>query len=602
MAYFPNKQAVKTELQESTNQFDLSCDHLTTANLCEPNVGYIRDNTTRERWNSNNGVLATPLPLQMPVMGKMKLSLKTFFVPYRTISLQWHDFITRTPHIPANGNASIIVQEMPYFKMSTMVKIFTKAKYATETTSNNWDFKVQSTTKKYRLTGYGRHCMKILHQLRYKVIWGTTSTKHINALRLLAFAKVYCDYYYSNQYAFVTADHIAVENLFKKDNNTAYELNETDIEAIFNLTYRTWYEDDYFVSQWDNPVTPNQVSSSFGSLIMQDITSGGDDIAIKGYVNTESDADISKYGSPSLFPSTTGDGDHFITQYAIDSLKKCTDYVHRYAISGVRAVNRYLARFGVLLTTEKLMRSEYYGEQETWMQFGKIYCTSETSEGQVGEYAGQGIGNSDGQEHKEFTLDEMKDLGCIIQIFTINPKIGYCQGIDRNNLRTDPESYFNGIFDALGTQATSAAELYVSEDGTSQYGQEQIIDHVFGYIARGAHNKLALDNLTGDFMFNSMNNGDYKNSPWHLFRMLSDTYFNANGLGLTHSPAFAGANDADQFLRIFNDSNAEDGDHFIVYLQSKIDARMHAKAIYDTYDFESEGKKLVMEGMGPQLN
>ena len=184
-----------------------------------------------------------------------------------------------------------------------------------------------------------------------------------------------------------------------------------------------------------------------------------------------------------------------------------------------------------------------------------------------------------------------------MQIFTITPKIGYFQGIARENLRSDPESYFNGQFDGMGTQATSAAELYISNDGTSAYAKESHVDSVFGYISRQAHMKLALDNLTGDFRCPSLNYGTMY-SPWHMFRVFDDKFFNDN-YGVVHSPAFVRALDAQQYERIFN-STDDTGDKIVVLLQFKVDAMLHAKPVYDTYDFEGEGKEIIIDGLGPK--
>lgn len=599
MAYFPDKQAVKTELQEHANKFDLSRMHLTTANWFEPNIAYVRDNTTREDWKNNSGVFARPMPIQLPVMASAKLALKTYFVPYRVISPQWHDFITHSPHVANNGTTAIRINEMPYFKMGTLNTLFQTAKYATTTTGNTWDFR-NSTGTKYVLTAWGRHCMKILQQLKYQILWGDkTPTRHWNALRILAFAKIYLDYYYSNQYAFITQESVNVEALFKKDNAAAYELTQNDFEAIFSLTARSFYEDDYFISQWDNAVSPNQVATSMGNIYLNDITMKGSQVQ-PSEVDTTIDGNLNSLGTPFLHIGES-DTEKILTQYALDSLKKITDMARRYAISGIRSIDRYLARFGVLLTTEKMQRSEYYGKQETIMQFGAVYSTADTDNARVGDYAGQGMINSEGQENNQFELNDLKDMGCIMQIFTIIPKIGYCQGVDRDNMRTDPESYFNGIYDSLGTQATSPIELYVSEDGTGNYSKESYANLIFGYIARGAHWKIGLDNLTGDFRVNSMNNGDYRSSPWHMFRLFDDTYFNQVGQGaVVHTPFFVQANDADQYNRIFNDTKEEDGDHFVVLLTQKIDANVHARNLYDTYDFESEGKEIILNGMGPR--
>lgn len=590
MAYFPDKTTVKTELREATSEVDLSCVHLTTANFFELNIAYYRENTPREKWQCTTGVFARPAPMQAPVMGEATLKLKNYYVPYRVISPQWNDFITRTPHMTATSTIPFIVQEMPYFTAKVLIQFIKEVGYSTTGSSNQYDF-IDQDGNYILLTQEGRHCVKILNQLGYQMVMNNTVTEHFDAMPLLAFAKIFVDYYTSNQYSGIYEAGYEVEALFKKDNETAYALTAQDLLNIFELTKSVMYSPDYFTSQWDNPTAPNNVITSFGSIEIKDITT----LEEPNTQGTVAASDTYAGGTPYLQLATG----RIITQYALDALKGLTDYVKRMQISS-RAIDRYLARFGVMLTAEKMQRSIYNGEQNTTMNFGAIYSTAETEQAAIGDYAGQGQINSAGQNHNIFEFDNLDEFGCIMTLMNINPKIGYYQGIDRQHLIRNVESYFNGQWDNLGTQATSCAELYISPDGRSIYGKQQQFDAIFGYLPRQAQYKIGKDRLTGDFVRKSINKGA---EAWHMFRVIDETNYSQVNNTMMHNPQFVNSSyDREQYNRIFNNTEDDNGDKINIILTHNCKANIHAKPLYDSFDFEGEGKKMIMDGQGAKQN
>lgn len=590
MSYFPNKAQTKVELQESTTKFDLSCTHLTTANFFELNIAYYRENTPRERFKHIPMIFARPVPMQAPVMGEATLKVKNFFVPYRTLSPQWNDYITKTPHVPYNGVSPIQIKEMPYttaFELSTLVQDIDGIEQGEPMvtiveTATQADYIIDNTY--YKLTPFGRHTIKILNQLGYQIVVNNSVEEHFDMMPLLALAKIYLDFYQTNQYAQVYDLAYKVEALLKKDGATTYMLGFQDIELISYFTWFVMYSPDYFTSCWDNPTTPNEVATSFGNITIGDITTNMD-----GKTNS----------TPETYNGTpiTQNANGVISQYMLDSLKGLTDWIKRAQLS-TRAIDRYLSRFGVLLTAEKMNRSVYNGSYDIPMNFGAIYSTAETELASVGDYAGQGIIKSDNT--KEFEFENLDEYGCIMTLFSINPKIGYYQGIDRQHFTMETvEGRFNGQFDALGTQAISAAELYVSNNNASIYSGREQFETIFGYLPRQAHFKVAKDRLTGDFVRKNLNADA---DAWHMFRVFNENEFDAVTPNMVHSPNFVWTKrDAQQYSRIFNYVK-EDTDKFNIMIQMKNEALIHAKAIYDSYDFEGEGKKIIMDGQGAKQN
>ena len=602
MSYFPQEIKTKVELQESTTNVPLSHDHVTTMNFGEFNIATYRHNTPREKYNIDASVFALPMPMQTPLLGKAEHHLKCYYVPFRTISPQWNAFVNKSPYIPANGNSPIQVQEMPYttpYDMEQLIQDGDIAEVVADPTNVKWDYKIGS--QYYKLKPFGRYTRKILNQLGYQIIFGNdkNGSEHIDCMGLLAAAKVYMDWYYSNAWIQGTTESIEIENLFKKDDITAYHVTKDDIKAIARICKYVWYNEDYFTAQWQNPMSPNSFAS-IGTIELTDITFG---VAAgnEGYQQIISNAGNNAYNTsntPSIHRGSIPNGSSLIgniTQYAIDSLKKMTDYTVRYAMAGVREVDRYLSRFGVLLASEKMKRSVYYGEQITPMEFGRIYSNAATEGAVLGDYAGNGVINSDNKEHKHWEI-ESDEYGIILLVSSIIPKIGYYQGIDRNNLHHEIETYFSGIFDQLGTQATSQAEVFVGNTDAAFNG-DTLLKGVYGWIPRGAEYKTPRDRMTGDFVVESINTGT---DSWHLFRKLKAEQFLEAGIVV--SPYFCRMNDAEQYLRIFNETTEAGGDHFQVIYQFSADANIHAKPLYESYDFESEGKEIMLNGAGPKQN
>lgn len=585
---YTNKISVQTELQEQTTQHNVSSDHLTTQNFCELNCAYYRENTIREHFEADTAVFARPMPMQLPVMGKAKLNLSTYYVPFRVLSPQFNAFITRTPHLPANSlnEMPILVEEMPYMYASTPFRALTVDQstgynLTTTGTATNFDFIDEAGTY-YLLTADGRYFVKILNQLGYQIIpvKEPKTDEKIDVMKILAWAKVYIDWYANSQYVDQDTAYIEIQRLLNYDEDTAHVLTTSELIAIIMRCRYNTYEPDYFTSAYDNPAAPNEINTAWGDISIKDITDEYGELV----TTTQSN------GTATIQKQIDGQQDFItnITQYAIKSLQALQDMATRYALSGTRAVDRYAARFGIVLSAEKMKRSQFYGTQTTPMQFGSIYSTAATADATLGDYAGSGIINSEQGEHKHIEMD-LEEYGVIIQVSTIVPIISYVQGYDRMNLKRTPEQYFNGQFDQLGNQAIFTGELLIGVDGRQPQGTKAALNTIFGYIPRQAHMKIGHDIMSGDLRRTYSMNATA--GAWHLNRMFDEFRTTL----LVHNPDFTKAGDSEQYSRIFDNTQLEDGDKFVVLYQKAAIANMHAKALYDTYDFESEGKQMIMD-------
>lgn len=590
MANFLDKFKINTAIKDHV-KLDLSSDHITTSNFMQYDIAFAKEMVPKEKISINMETFARLSPMPVPTFGRARINNRAFFVPFRTIFPAWNDFITDIQHSNASGTSGV-VNSVPQISVHTIwnfmrnnaedyqiMQEFQDGDYNPQT--EPMDF-VDESGNGYRLLSNGRWFVKLLNSLGYQIAPYTRPTGiNYSALPLLATAKVYYDWYYPSAYA----DDLLAKQLnsfFRKDNYVGvWVLSESDIEQLFlSIEKFVNYDSDYFTSAWQNANSPND--GSYSSMSFGDINRNtpGNEIDYFEIKTTEQ-------GTPMV---SSQEGGTAFTQYALNALRSMTDYMKRHQLVGARALDRYLSRFGVQLSAEKLNRSVYIGTKSQDIQFGDVMSTADTEGSQLGNYAGKGIGY--GQGNFDFETDE---YGMIIIVSTIQPKAGYYQGVDRMVMHTGKLDFWTPEFDNLGTQAISKSELFIPTNMTNTNLNLALLQSgIFGFTPRYAEYKIGKDRLTGDYRYNSINTGE---NSWHTlrevnFNSVDDIVINSN---------FVRGKDADQYSRIFYNTDAS-VDKFRIIHHFDIASYSPMKALFDTYEFEDKGKEVIMNANGVKMN
>ena len=631
MASYLDKFKVATAIKENT-KFDLSCQHITSSDFFQLAPIYSKEMVPGEKISINVESFTRLAPLAVPTFGRVKMKNRAFFVPFRTIFKGWNDFITDTTHVYSGQslNTNAIGSKVPYFQLGDL---------AYELNSNTWRteiqvdgdgnpvetpdivFTTQDGTKKYgRWLPEGRQLVKILQSLGYVIpnnyeAQQSTQFVEVSALPLLAFAKIYCDWYFPAQY-YDTPLRTNLERFFKYDEGASgMYLSSSELHNIFQVVTSVNYDSDYFVSAFDNPVGPN--NNSYTQDVANIFDGGNVDSSIDVSTNLNSKVMISGInGTPVLrsndtATTTTAVGARlgYVSQLALTGLYRLTDYMKRHQLVGARALDRYLARFGKALTAEKMDRSNYIGSQEVPIQIGDVMNNATTGSDfatTLGGFAGKGIGYSG--DTFEYSTDE---YGIVMILSSIVPTVGYYQGIDRNVMHTQRTDFWTPEFDQLGNQAIKASELYWPEanndDDAVLNGLESA---VFGWTPRYAEYKIGRDKLTGDWRIPTLNGVGPCSDSWHLMRkidpdavqdLVHDYNFVKGDLGGNSEPS--------QYNRIFQYSGSTDNkyvralDHFYVIHNFNVVSWSPMCALYDTYEFEHDkGKMVTADVNGVKVN
>lgn len=569
---------------EHKSKLDLSCDHVTTMEFMQIQPVFYRHQIKGETLNIKATSIVRPAPIEVPCFGRLRQNLRAFFVPYRLVFPNWHEFYNDV--IASNYNTNSLVPGVPQFDYDKLNHMFftdpgTSPFLSTVVTTGE-DFEYQGT--KYKLTATGRHHLKILESLGYRLILAPkgVSTLSYNALGLLAIGKIFCDWYANSQYL-NSVDVLSLERLFKfNDPSTQLYLGTTDIFNILGLVnYVVYDNEDYYVNAWDNPVSPN--SGQFTAFNFADPTSSmGTFIGVSGS------------GTPEMFQNNATSVS-VGTTYIHEALKKLTDFQKRHALAGARSIDRVLAQYGIVTDALRQNRSIYVGSTSIDVNIGSIMSTAAGTDGtntsSIGDYAGAGFGNGD--KVWEFHPDEE---GIFMVLASIVPTGDLVQGFDRNNLHLDKADFFVPEFDSLGVQAIERGEVYTS-DTTSFVAGAADYKGVFGFSGRYGEYKRPKSFVTGDFRLPNHYNGG---NSWHLMRLFGDSSFANSVSNLIHSLSFTRGVDANQYYRMFQ-SNDTDYNPFFCFMHFDVGVHAPCRPLFETYEFDNEGKRVPTEN-GNKVN
>ena len=584
MANFLDKFKIRTAWEGRAHTKDLSCEHITTSSFMRLQPVYYHHFVPKETLKVDFRAFSRLASMPVPTFGRANLNIRAFFVPFRVIFPAWNDFITDAVH--QFSNVSTIPSTVPYFTNRSLVQLYTTPDLSTQVNDDSVqeDFVVtqlNQSPRRFKFTAKGRHIFKVMESLGYHCCFYVTDVTAYSALPLLAYAKVYCDWYYPS--AYVGSPLFTNITRHFSDNVNNKVLDAPALAEILDWVFAVNYDSDYFVSAFDEPVGPTNGAAS--SVVVPDIT-----------MSDGTSVDSEAAGSADVSPNTpfVNNVNGMLTQYAVEALHRLSDYMKRHQLAGARALDRYLARFGVQLSAEKLNRSVYLGSHKIPLMTGDVMSTSDTmgSDGaHIGDYAGKGfLVGDDG--HFEYTSDE---YGLFLICASIVPEVGYYQGVDRHVLNTTRLSFFTPEFDGMGTRAISKNEAYLSFGGTAD--DVRNMTEIFGYTPQYSEYKCGRDWLTGDYRILSLNLAGDTAQAWHLFRDLSSKP------SPVHSATFvSGMLDRNQYNRIFNNT-ADSADHFYLHYFFGVKSTAKMLPLYDEYDFHNdEGQDKVMDVNGVKMN
>ena len=638
MANFIDKIRIKVAANKP-RKFKLDSMHLTSQNFNQHAPIYCKTLVPNSKFNMKLSSFARLQPMPQPTFMSTAIYNRAFFAPFRCVWEPWNSFITNVPHNTGLGLSQIT--EVPSVSLYDLASLFAPMSNSTTPTSNRYATVVTSATAAYdicvpensttsffwTLTPLGRHMMRILESLGYKLDFSilSYSIKHatyyvqrkVSALPLLCYAKTLFDWFFPGQYINFYQQIIDVCKLFNK--HDTFTLNTQELTEIFDFCSLYFAESSYFVNAFDNPDSANagtsvdqtfnlaEPYSDFGHAnapnnVFKGVTGGQQvggnpeqprSVAMHSGDNLNNTIDPIK--TPEYQPST-----QYGTSWQVSALSRLSAWLKRHQLAGAKVIDRYLARYGVQLSEEKSNRTYYLGSDKFYIQFGDVMSTAGSSNNALGDYAGKGIAFSD---KGDFSV-QTDEFGVFIVVNTCVPDTAFTQGIDRDLYNLHLLDYYTPEFDGLGCQPISLSEIWNPRsyfdyqlnssliNGTGTLHPENLTNFgqkLFGFTPRYSSFKLSRDLVTGNFSNPSTEIGLQAWTNTRYVRPYNTSTGKIDLDILRHSPSFM-VDDGKQYDRIYYQTQQDiDGINFSHYFSCEYYAPM--LPLYDSFEFENEQNK-----------
>ena len=443
-------------------------------------------------------------PMPYPVHGNIRHDVRVFFVPYRILQpddapFSWNDYITGVSN-----------QSHPYIELSRYAEFLNVMSYNT-LDSDGFPLGV------YQNAMLQRDARRLFATLGLpQIVYNsTTNTETMLGYTstlwpLQAYQRIWWDYYRNSELISEQLKSVYLPYLYPGSNIIDTSSTNGKVHRYLMPRY-SCFAKDYFTTSKLNPQS-GESASSVGSA--GDITLNYDQstVADNSYVgvgfarnysgingltltqrrDTTIGTDVVPVQSARPFTSLGLSSDSSFTIEIFRKANALQKYLERNNIVGSRLIERFLARFGVAPSAQKLQMSEYLGGSSGTYNIGAVMSSTDTA-AQAGSAISpaDGFGMSINQSDTGGSIQGLstgagalninsgkikyhaKEFGCLMVIGTIVPHVVYTQGLHRKWRRgiVDRFDYLTPEFDRLGYEAVSTSERNLQNDRTHNYYQ-----------------------------------------------------------------------------------------------------------------------------------
>lgn len=383
-------------------------------------------------------------PMVAPVMHPIKVSLYSFFVPYRLLWEDWEDFIT-------GGQDGLNTSVPPTHKITAENGV------------------PQGSIADYLGVPVG-----------YK--------GEFSSFPIRAYYKIFNEYFRDQDLVNPVANGEAVDGGPHEYSNATSPL-AVSWEKDYFTTARPWPQKGATVTVPVDGAPQGEGATITGSGIVKLDTN----LLFGGVSATQSDSTTGKtlkfYHTGEAEPTyaqavvdganfTINSGSSGIGSVDLNSLRESfalQRFEEHRAMYGSR-YTEYLRYLGVRARDSRLQRPEYLGGGKSTIQISEVLQTAQDGTTPVGTLRGHGIGVNRGRTFRRF----IEENGLVMTLMTIRPIAIYMQGLNRMWSRQVKEDFYQRELEHIGQQEVYERELYATGDTTSSINDET----VFGYQNR----------------------------------------------------------------------------------------------------------------------
>lgn len=458
------------------NAFDLSQRHLFTAHAGMLLPVLSLDLLPDDHVEINASDFMRTLPMNTAAFASMRGVYEFFYVPYHQLWRPFDQFITGMKDYTSSAlysvNSGSAPSFVPYFNLKSLYDFFA-------TSSNGHD-------KALDTLGYPRYlgALRLLDLFGYSRLFDSSShglsqpgspDKFINSVdfscnpfRILAYNKIYYDYYRNSTYESFDV------GLFNLDNRGSSVLSTDDVVKLLQLRYRN-AQTDYFTN-----VRPSLLFSE------------GDIVSYSSFFNTGKDTQIEANDFNTTIVPNANDNLSVQSIRAAFALDKLASTSMR---AGKTFYEQMAAHYGVKINDGRDGRVTYIGGFDSDLQVSDVTQVSGSSAnsdaglaGHLGKIAGKGTGSGSGR-----VVFDAKEHGVLMCIYSLVPQLQYdCTRIDPMVQKINRFDFFTPEFENLGLQPLSVENVSTIAKTPGK---------VLGYQPRYSEYKTALDINHGQFCY-----------------------------------------------------------------------------------------------------
>ena len=479
------KQKSKANLQR--NAFDLSYSNKFTASPGMLLPCYVQEVNPNEHFVISPQSFLRTMPLNTASFVRAKQNVEFYFVPYRLLCRQFPQFVVGTEYkISSLSGLNNYKNPLPTFDLSNIVSTLAQL-----CKNNNNDLDIagmpiwRGSVRLLDLLGYGVN----LPTLRAISKDFTTSpfdkTLSVNPLRLLAYQKIYYDFYRNPMYELNNPDAYNIDGLFDSGSLsdpdfTSYTSGPNN-NQMFALRYRNWKKDyfncvspyfqgaDWLTDTVNAPVFPSTIRDANANP-----DSSSKNGVMQGYLSINTSLNSAGITVANLRSA-----------YALDKLYRLS-----VAAGDGDYGSQIRAHYGFDVPYDNC-KSRFIGGISEPISISEVITTATTADAPTGDIYGKGLSANSGQR----IVFDTKEHGVIMGIFSVVPEADYnANGVDKFNMKINREDYFQPEFADLGLSPLSLYEYaYCAPwDRTD-------VNRTLGYIPRYAEYKTRVDYVHGEF-------------------------------------------------------------------------------------------------------
>lgn len=531
------KQKSKANLQR--NAFDLSRSDIFSASAGMLLPCFVEEVNPNEHFEITPSSFLRTMPLNTAAYTRLKQNVEFYFVPYRLLLRQFPQFIVGTEYsISSVAQLNTYKAPLPSLDFQKTLLALVGAASSSKSSDHSLDSlgypAWRGTLRLLDLLGYGVSASDVVSAVKANpsIAERDISFVKVNPFRLLAYQKIYYDFYRNPFYELNNPKAFNIDVYYTPTSPAnvipIWSDSPSATNDMYLLRYRNWKK-DYF-----NALSPYfQGADYLSSNINPPAFPGG----TASFDTSKPDGNF--FGA--IYGKSNSSGDYGFTianlrsAFALDKLYRLT-----IAAGDGDYASQIKAHYGFEFPHDTF-KSTFLGGIDAPVTISEVVTTATTERGEAGDIFGKGLSAN---RDKTIRFDS-KEHGIILGIFSVVPECDYSSTmLDKFNQKFNREDYYQPEFADLGKQPVSPYEF-----ATEYFNPRQV--EPMGYIHRYAEYKTKVDKVHGEFSPSGSLDAWTTVRQYHsVSGPVTNSFFKINPavLDKIFAQAYDGSEVSDQFL------------------------------------------------------